>query len=259
MKVFHVVCEKHQLLYYMIGGTMLGAVRHSGFIPWDDDADIGMPREDYQKLLALPTEEWPEYVHMKTPYNSTDRIISYSKLMNKNTTLVEGSENNLVGGVFIDIFPLDGAGNHLPSAKVHFLNLLLLRILLSYNQILTPEKRLSRRVLRYYAKKQDRQRLFRKMERKAMNKLFNDSLYVGNIGGSWGFKEFMPKSYLGSPKLYAFESEHFWGVKNSDAYLTSLYGDYMSFPPVEKRVSHHSFKFIDLKLPYDEYKGDVSI
>jgi lipopolysaccharide cholinephosphotransferase len=252
MSILHDVCKKHKLSYYMIGGTMLGAVRHSGFIPWDDDADIGMPREDYQKLVALPAKEWPGYIHMKTPYDSTKGILSYSKLINKNTTLVE-SYSDYVGGVFLDIFPLDGAGNNLLAAKIHFFSLFLRRILLSYNQALTPENRISRRILRFYAKKKNVRNLFLKMENNALKKSFNESLYIGNIGGAWGFREFMPKSYLGSPRLYQFENELFWGVENPEAYLTSVYGDYMKMPPVECRASHHSFKYLDLSTPFAQY------
>ena len=111
LKWYHEFCVTHKLRYYIVGGTMLGAVRHEGFIPWDDDIDVGMPREDYNRFLEIckgiqahqyiveaPTEENPEFKYL------------YAKIYDTTTTLVENVRNPINRGVFIDVFPLDGIG-----------------------------------------------------------------------------------------------------------------------------------------------------
>ena len=254
MKILHEVCTKNNINYYMLGGTMLGAIRHQGFIPWDDDMDIGIPRKDYEKLLALPQIEWPEHIHIKTAKNSQDLIFPYSKIMNKNTTLVEERLDGILGGIYIDIFPLDGAGNSSFTEKMSYYKFYWKQGLLYNNQDHGTKKSLPRRVVQWYARKQDVKKLFNSADKCMKSIDYNKSKIIGNFAGAWGIKEFMPKEYLGTPTLYKFEDSVFYGAENSDAYLTSLYGDYMKLPPIEKRKSHHNFKYLDLSTPYLNYK-----
>lgn len=253
LKIFHAVCEKHQLSYYMIGGTMLGAARHSGFIPWDDDADIGMPRDDYQRLLDLPEEEWPYYVHLKTPYNSTDLIIPYSKLMNKNTTLVEDYSDGIVGGIFIDIFPLDGLGNRMLLTKLQYLIFFWKKAMLYMNQNKYPSTIL-KKIARYLSSRDNAKDLLISAEKIMKFHDFSESTIIGNFSSGYGLKEIMPKSFFGKPTIYKFEDSEFYGVQNPHDYLSFLYQDYMTFPPVETRGSHHKFIFLDLNMPFHDYK-----
>ncbi len=258
MKLFHELCVRHRLTYYLLGGTMLGAVRHQGFIPWDDDIDVGMPRGDYEKLLALPQSEWAGHLHLKTPHNATDLILPYSKLMDRRTTLVEDYSDGLVGGVYIDVFPLDGAGNSMASARLIYRCYYWERTLLHMNQNKKPLKdNLFRRLLRAYARLYRPRSIYRRVERIMTFHSYEKSRYIGNFGGVWKFKEFMPKDYFGEPTLYAFEGSKFWGVEKADAYLTALYGDYMTLPPVDARQSHHNIKHMDLDSPYSDYPGCV--
>ena len=110
-KVFHDFCDKYGLKYYMLGGTMLGAVRHKGIIPWDDDMDFGMPREDYDRLIALKDKLDHKYtfnVHTDNP----NYKYGFCKMYDESTTYLEQltDETQFVGGVYIDIFPLDYIG-----------------------------------------------------------------------------------------------------------------------------------------------------
>jgi lipopolysaccharide cholinephosphotransferase len=250
---FHEVCNKHKINYYMLGGTMLGAVRHQGFIPWDDDMDVGIPREDYKKLLSLPQNAWPDYLHLKTPNNSKDLIFPYSKLMNRNTTLIEDRLDGIVGGVYIDVFPLDGAGNSFIEAKMRYYVFYWKLGLLYNNQDYGNKRTILRKLVQGYSRKQKVTKLFINAQ-KNMDRIEWDNNYIGNFAGAWGLKEFMPREYMGNPTLYKFEDSFFYGAEKADLYLKSLYGDYMQLPPIEKRISHHNLKYLDLETPYSKYQ-----
>lgn len=254
MRILHEVCDRNSIEYYMLGGTMLGAVRHQGFIPWDDDMDIGIPREGYEKLLALPESEWPDFIQIKTNKNSEDLLYPYSKLMNANTTLVEDRLDGIVEGIYIDIFPLDGAGNHDIFAKLHFYRFFWKLGLLYNNQDHGRKSTLPRRIVQWYARKRNTRKLYSNVEKCLKSVSFTKSRLIGNFPGAWGFREVMPKSIMGKPRLYKFEDMMLYGPEAYDLYLKSLYGDYMKLPPVEKRKSHHRFIHVDLNLPYKLYK-----
>ena len=106
---FAEICEKYGLKYFVLGGTMLGAVRHNGFIPWDDDLDVGMLREDYEKFLRLATKEIKHPLFLQTPYNDPESFLSWAKIRNSTTTAVSRvtSHRRFNQGLFLDILPLD--------------------------------------------------------------------------------------------------------------------------------------------------------
>jgi lipopolysaccharide cholinephosphotransferase len=119
--VFHNFCVDNQLTYIALGGTMLGAARHQGFIPWDDDIDVGMPRKDYEKLTILLTNKKIGSCILETS-DSPDRnyCFAYAKLYDTTSTLIENTKQQLIRGVYIDIFPLDGLGNSVEEAKRNY-------------------------------------------------------------------------------------------------------------------------------------------
>jgi len=103
---FHDFCESHNLRYYALGGTMLGAVRHQGFIPWDDDLDVGMPREDYEKLYTLMKYHPGDRYMLETPYSDAPEFnYCFSKLYDTETTLVENLKYKIKRGLYIDFSP----------------------------------------------------------------------------------------------------------------------------------------------------------
>lgn len=254
---FHEFCEQNGLRYYMIGGTMLGAYRHGGFIPWDDDIDVGMPRTDYEKLEKLLCDGSEKRFVLETPNTaSDDYYYAFSKLYDTSTTLVENTRYKLKRGIYIDIFPLDGIGDTRESAeknysKVYRLhNLLLTRVSgirkgrkwyknlavtvagLVPNFVLNNKKLLLRFV--DLCKKYD----------------LDECEWGGNLVGAWRFKEIMPREILGEPTLYDFEGIRAYGPEKPDEYLTSLYGDWRKLPPVEKQVTHHDYIMCDLNSSY---------
>ncbi len=258
-KWFHTFCEENGLTYYMLGGTMLGAVRHGGFIPWDDDIDIGMPREDYNKLALLLKEDMTQtkYV-LETPDSSEkDFYYPFSKIYDTDTTLIENTKTKIKRGIYLDIFPLDGIGNSAEEGKKNFekiqrMNQLLLLKVAGFRKGRSAFKNLGVALFRIVPVSP--KYILRKLVSLCGERSFYECSYVGNLVGAWGTRELMPREVMGHPTLYTFEDMQAYGAENADAYLTSLYGNWRQLPPVEKRVTHHDFVMIDLEKSYLERK-----
>lgn len=257
---FHEYCEHNDLTYYALGGTLLGAVRHKGFIPWDDDIDVGMPRKDFQKLIDLMSSESNSFYVIEGPQSKDASFLyPYAKLYDSRTTLVENTRNQLVRGIFIDIFPLDGLANDYDLAKKKYKSLQRLRnrlILrnLSNNKKRTWYKRMIIKLVQMIPLSSfNEKNLCLRIDRfcRECNSI-DDCKYGGNLLGAWGFKEVMETRILNERELYSFENAYIYGVKDYDEYLTSLYGDWRTLPPIEKRVTHHDY-YLDLNKPYSEY------
>lgn len=257
MAWLHNFCNKNNLRYYALGGTMLGAIRHHGFIPWDDDIDIGMPREDYNRLIKLIGNRKIGNYYLETPESKFDEYrYPYAKLYNTNTTLVENTWPRIRRGIFIDVFPIDGYGDTISECYNRWYDI--------YKESMfiwarTCALRRSRSILKNTAIfvshclpsfiTKDRIRLIT-MNRKAQRYSFDKMKYGGNTFGNWGEKELMETSIMGKPTLYKFENMEIFGAEKYDEYLTNLYGDWRRLPPLEKRVTHHDFIELDLNKPY---------
>lgn len=256
LKWFHAFCEKNGLRYYALGGTMLGAARHKGFIPWDDDIDVGMPREDYNRLAELLSQEPNERYVLETPDTpAKDYYYPFSKLYDSKTTLIENTKYQIKRGIYIDIFPLDGIGNSLEESEnnyksVHNTYNLLLTKVAGVRKGRSLYKNLA--VIAFRVLPISPKRILKKLVAKCSRYSWDDCEWCGNLVGAWRFKEVMPKAYLGTPKLYDFEDTVMYGAEDADAYLTNLYGDWRKMPPVEKRVTHHDYIACDLEKSYLE-------
>ena len=253
---FDLYCQQNDICYYVAGGTLLGAIRHGGFIPWDDDIDVILPRPDYEKLISLFKEQHDNYI-LETPYSGNkDYLYSFSKLYDTTTTLIEHTRYNCRRGVYIDIFPLDGLGSSENESienfsKVDRTNMFLMTRTCAIRKGRSWYKNLSivfaRMIPNFII---NNKKLSIKVDRLSSSCNYNSSKYVANLMGAYRKKEIIEKALLGVPTRYAFENIYVNGAEHYDAYLTHIYGDWRKLPPEEKQVSHHDFVELDLNHSY---------
>ncbi len=252
-KVFHNFCVENDIKYYMCGGTMLGAIRHSGFIPWDDDMDFFVMRDDYEKLISLKYKLDKNYTFN---VHSLDKKYKYGfcKMYDERTTYIEVSQDTkFVGGVFIDIFPLDNIGDDAEKARKTQLKIYRRRRIISGIYQRGKRTTLIKTVLTGIFQLLPKTQKWFDWPYKAIRKYRDkDTVYVTNVYGSEKGRGVLPVESFGKPTLYNFEDTQLYGLENYDTYLKISYGDYMTPPPPEKRVSH-SIGYMDFNMPYKQY------
>lgn len=259
MKALHQICEKNSITYYMIGGTALGARRHGGFIPWDDDVDIGMPRADYEKFSSLSKDKFPDFLELRWYKNMKSSPFQFIKLVDNRTTLIEPSYLDYVEGLYIDVFPLDGADPSAPFEKMRWKKIWILHKMVVVHATTRKAASYMGTIAHRVIKKMDVKQLHSKLEKALTSKSYDSSPYFSNFLGVRGFREIMQKKLLDTPILYNFEDAHFYGPKQIDAYLTNLYGDFMTPPPPEMRTIYHNNPFLDLNMPFREYEKNSKL
>ncbi len=254
------IFEKHNIRYFALGGTLLGAVRHEGFIPWDDDIDIGVPRPDYEKLIKLFKEELPD--HLKPVYfkNQTDkRPIYWIQVQNQKTSVKQHIANEeIITKVWIDIFPLDAMPTNPVSRKAHSLRLLYwrMRIQLSMFDENVHQNRAGRpfyekAIIRLYlltkiGSKSDTYKMMRNLDILLKVYDYEKEDHLINFMGIWKLKEMFPKKIYGEGKLYRFEDIMLMGPSDADYVLTQMYGDYMKPVDPDKQSAHHAIEIVEL-------------
>jgi len=244
MKEIDSYCKEHNLAYYLAGGTLLGAVRHKGFIPWDDDVDLIMPRSDYEKFL---TEFSTSHCKVYSLYTSPKCRFPFAKVYDTRTSVIEGSFRKKADfGVFVDIFPLDIASDdslliHKQVEHSRFYQQLLKIKLSRMGKHWNLSQNLSILVGNFFLLPFSTTWFSRKID--AVAKM-NTHLQTNKMGCMvWGYREreILDKSSYASGVPIEFEKLVFPAPCGYHEYLSSLYGDYMKLPPIEKQVSKHDF------------------
>lgn len=245
------VCEANGLTYSLTGGTLIGAVRHQGFIPWDDDIDIMMPRPDYDRFIQIVKDGNDTFDLLCTELCGEAYGYPFAKACYKGTLVKERGirEENTPLGVYVDIFPVDGAGNHYGAAKFRTTVFQILHGLqLTSNWTAYRRSKLRKwyfEPVRYgcylLSKLLGGKRINRTIGRFLRRKDYSKCAYAGRLTGDYGVKEIMPREVFDRYITVTFEGEQFSAVAEYHRFLTALYGNYMQLPPVEKQVTHHEF------------------
>lgn len=247
------ICEKYDIRYSLTGGTLIGAVRHKGFIPWDDDIDIMIPRPDYNKFIQIVQEidDLPIRV-LAEEICGNDYQYAFAKACHPKTELVEKDieQPKVKLGVYVDIFPVDGIGYKYKKAKFRTMIFQFFHGLkLSSNWTKFRRSKLRkwyyepfRYVCYLLSRILGRNFIDRRLYKLSSKIPFEKSNYAGRLVGDFGSKEIMEKELFDKYIKLEFEGQLFNAVEDYDTFLKCLYGDYMTMPPVEKRVSHHEFE-----------------
>ncbi len=238
-------CKKNKINYWIDCGTLLGAVRHSGYIPWDDDIDIGMLREDYDKFLKLYNNSNKRY-QLNAVELQKDYYFQFGKVVDTNTLLYEPDENGIKGAVYVDVFVYDNAPDDEAELKKMFdkrdyYNKF--RIAQLYPELYDKssfKKKIMRFFLNLYLKFLPKNYYTKKCIKNSKSYMNKETKRVGNFTSAkrmTGDKEIF-KSFTN----LTFEGKKYPAPVGYKDWLKAFYGDYMKLPPKEKRVSNHKFK-----------------
>lgn len=253
---FDKFCKQNNIVYFAAGGTVLGAARHGGFIPWDDDIDVVVPRPDYDRLLKIFNGKIDNYI-LESPHSlNKDYLYSAAKLYDTNTTLIEKTQHPCKRGIYIDVFPLDGIGNTEEESLSNY------RVFEKQNRILLTRTCAIRKDRAWYKNAAIRlmkcvpsfvineKKLVVKLDKIAGYLCSYDSKYVANLMGSYGRKEIVPRELFGDPKVMAFEDIEINVPQYHEEYLAHIYGDWKKLPPENKRKTTHEHIELNLEKSY---------
>ena len=250
LKVF----EKNNISYYALGGTMLGAARHHGFIPWDDDIDIGVPREDYERLCEI-SAQLPAYLKFCT-YKENPAFPYYFSRIEDARVIVRSTRAEIdeLTPAWIDIFPLDGMPNNLIFRKLHGCAILVTRMFFQISRFDTIvntkrtnrpalEKVIIQLVKKFHIQNWISKRFtFNLLDKTLTRFSYTGSDYQINAMGAYKLREMFHKNIFGAGQLYPFEDIHIRGPEYYETYLTQLYGSWRT--PAD--FSHHEVVEITL-------------
>lgn len=259
---FKEFCEKHSLMFYFCGGCCIGTIRHHGFIPWDDDIDLFMPREDYEKLAIL----WPLYADVeKYSYCRTNEIQNYhhagASIRDNTTTFINkhSKDEDICHGISLEFVPIDGCPN---SKFKRFKQLIYAMTFALFNTQRLPDNKgiffrgLAKLIYGIIPFKRVRYIIWKYSEKQMSKYKWNECEYVTELVGSIkGMLLKHPKEWFEKSVYKNFEGYKMPLMNGYDQYLRLIFGDYMQLPPIDKRVAKHDCVYINTNESYKRYKG----
>ncbi|MDV7694009.1 LicD family protein [Pediococcus parvulus] len=253
------ILNKYHLKYYLIGGTLLGAVRHQGFIPWDDDMDIAMPRKDYDIFLNKYYKELPSHLSIKNFQNDLKYKYYISRIIDQRYWVREvrdkSSQDSLIN-VSIDIFPIDGTPNNEIARNIYYLRIMYYRALISLIQKNNIDFERNRNFLerlmiiigthipldKFFSTNKLQYKIDKILKQQASN-----SKFAGTIMGAYRTREIVPRYFFGGGANVRFEGKIYVGPQKYDEYLTHMYGNYMQLPSKKEQKQKRHFEILKSK------------
>lgn len=240
------ICHKYNISFILIGGTCLGAIRHDGIIPWDDDIDIGMLRDEYEKFKNVCSYELNKQYYFQDMFTEKNCSLVFGKIRDRNSLIIEEYSKNvdIKKGIWVDIFPFDKVPNDKDVAKKEYKKISFLKSLLNVkcgyklnnNGLDIIKYYIARFITIFLSTKNLKKKIYKKLIK--YNTLKNGFSYIP-YGGNHGLKELISNDMFQEKTLHTFEKRNLPIIKEYDKYLRQMYGDYMQYPPVEQRRSIH--------------------
>lgn len=272
-KAFDNFCSKHNLRYFGIGGTAIGALRHKGIIPWDDDIDFVMPRPDYEKFISLSGELMPKY-EVITHRNTPAYHLTMAKMCDANTSYLSSFRQHVMLGAFIDIFPMDGCPGQTAEERINFFNSYMelrhegeaIGNWYSFRDFLSSLYHRNWKELRHQVKSHlyhilnKENDIFKKCDEILMATPYDPSEYVAYFSTWRSAKIISPKKWFDDYFYAPFEDFKIRLPKGIHQYLSQLFGDYMTPPPPEFiKDDHHEYAYMNLdkRVSLDEAKNEL--
>ncbi|ACA83030.1 Putative LicD-family phosphotransferase [Leuconostoc citreum KM20] len=249
------IFDKHDIRYFLIAGSLLGAVRHKGFIPWDDDLDIGVPRPDYEKFIDHK-DEWLTDHYIAKNFQSDPNYKYYiTRVYDKRVKVKElRGDDAAVTFASLDVFPIDGTPNNILLRKLFINKVLFYRMLASLANFNNIDQHRTRgylekkfiSIMSFFNTEKwlNKNKIYKHIDKLLRRQNYADSLYVGSLMGAYREKEIFNKSFIGSRLQYRFADYDVYGPENYDGYLKHMYGNYMELPTIEQIKEKQHFEII---------------
>ena len=246
LQKFQQICDENQITYFFVGGGLIGALRHGGFIPWDDDIDIVLPRNDYDKFIEICKKGVGGGYGIVSDWNFVfSRFVDFDSVIERPSAFEALNEN-----VWIDLFPIDGMPNNKLLRWLHMRHALFLRYLL----ILTDVSHLAGKKKRPFYETLvlklcnvmpvfgalNKGKICRMLEKCMRKYKYYESEFCCNLIGRYRSREIQPRSRWGNPVTLFFEGVEVKVPENYHDFQTHIYGDYMKLPPQNERLAHEA-------------------